>query len=146
MKKIFPVLVVFLIGWACSTQKKATEVKPRTVEVAGQDSVASNSKDSVEYSIETFDPKFESWYEMHKNETAYHSEQYYEQWNRQYVSAWNANATDPRKSAFFEPIVGYNPNVDYGLELNHKLFYYFQYVENVLKIKIMPVSPRAVPF
>ncbi len=119
-------------------------MKPRSVEVAEQDSVA--PQDSVEYSIETFDSKFEAWYDIHKNEAAYHSEKYYEQWNRQYVSAWNENANDPRKSAFFEPIVGYNPNVDYGLKLNRKLFYYFQYVENVLKIKIMPVSPKAVLF
>ena len=139
-----PVLLLFLIGWACSTQKKITEMKSGSIEVAGQDSVS--GKDSVEYSIETFDSKFETWYGLHKSETLYRSKNYYEQWNRQYVSEWNSNATDPQKSDFFEPIIGYNPNTDYGLELNHKLFYYFQYVENVLKIKIMPVSPKAVPF
>ncbi len=139
-----PVIILFVIGWACSSQKKLAEMKPRSVEVAEQDSVA--PQDSLEYSIETFDSNFEAWYQTHKNMTAYRSKEYYEQWNRQYVSAWNDNSTDPSKSAFFEPIVGYNQNVDYGLELNHKLFYYFQYVENVLKIKIMPVSPKAVPF
>ncbi len=119
-------------------------MKHGSIEVTGQDSIS--AKDSVEYNIETFDTNFENWYQMHNSETTYRSKSYYEQWNRQYVSAWNANATDPGKSKFFEPIVGYDPNIDYGLELNHKLFYYFQYVENVLKIKIMPVSPKAVPF
>ena len=51
---------------------------------------------------------------------------------------------DPRKSSFFEPIIGYDPTVDYGFELNHKLFYYFQYVENVLKIQIMPGGPKVL--
>ena len=74
------------------------------------------------------------------------SQAYYENWNRQYVSAWNFNATQASKSNFFEPIVGYEPDVDYGLEINHKLFYYFQYVENVLKIEILPTAPKAVPF
>ena len=144
MKKFLPVLLIFFIGWACSSQKKMTEMKPGKVEVAGQDSVA--PKDSLEYSIETFDNNFETWYQLHKSQSKYRSKNYYEQWNRQYVAAWNANAADPRKSSFFEPIVGYDPNVDYGLELNHKLFYYFQYVENVLKKKIMPISPKAVLF
>ena len=144
MRKFLPLFLIFLIGWACSTQKKLAEMKPRTVEVAEQDSVA--AKDSVEYNIETFDANFEAWYQMHNNQSTYHSLSYYEHWNKLYVAAWNANAMDPRKSSFFEPIVGYDPNVDYGLELNHKLFYYFQYVENVLKIKIMQGGPRAVPF
>ena len=56
------------------------------------------------------------------------------------------NAIDSRKNSFFEPIIGYNPEVDYGFELNHKLFYYFQYVENVLKIRIMEGGPKAVRF
>ncbi len=144
MKRFLPVILFFLIGWGCNTQKKMAEIKPGTVEVAGLDSTA--AKDSVEYGLETFDPNFEIWYQAHNSETSYRSKDYYEQWNRQYVSAWNANAADPGKSSFFESIIGYDPNVDYGLELNHKLFYYFQYVENVLKIKIMPVSPKAAPF
>jgi len=144
MKIFLPVLLIFFIGWACSSQKKMAEMEPRLVEVAGQDSTT--AKDSVEYGIETFDAKFETWYQTHISETTYRSKDYYEQWNRQYVLAWNANAADPRKSNFFEPIVGYDPNIDYGLELNHKLFYYFQYVENVLKIKIMAMSPKSPPF
>ena len=53
---------------------------------------------------------------------------------------------NPRKSSFFEPIIGYEPTVDYGFDLNHELFYYFQYVENVLKIQIMPGGSKAVHF
>jgi len=83
---------------------------------------------------------------LHNSPAMYRSQGYYESWNRQYVSAWNANAMNPRKSWFFETIVGYDPTVDYGFELNHELFYYFQYVENVLKIEIMPNSPKAVRF
>jgi hypothetical protein len=74
------------------------------------------------------------------------SQSYYENWNRQYVSAWNFNAVQPSKNNFFEPIVGYEPQVDYGFEINHKLFYYFQYVENELKIEIMPNGPNAAQF
>ncbi len=138
MKKIFFGLGILLIVAACSTQKKVVETRVKPVEV--------ETKDSLEYDLETFDSRFETWYTLHNTPSQYRSQSYYETWNKQYVSAWNANAMNPRKSSFFEPIVGYEPNVDYGFELNHKLFYYFQYVENVLKIQIMPNGPKAVRF
>jgi hypothetical protein len=136
MKQILFCLGIILFIVACSTQKGVIKVKSNDEE--------SVVEDSLEYDLETFDGKFESWYVMHKSPALYRSQQYYENWNRQYVSAWNYNATGGRRNSFFEPIVGYENNVDYGFELNHELFYYFQYVEHVLKIQIMQGGPQAV--
>lgn len=136
-QKIFWLGIILLIA-ACSTQKGLVEIKNNTAE--------STVVDSLEYELETFDVRFETWYQMHNTPSTYHSQQYYENWNRQYVSAWNYNAMSGRRNSFFEPIVGYEFNVDYGFELNHKLFYYFQYVEHVLKIQIMPGGPKSVVF
>jgi len=104
------------------------------------------TEDSLEYELETFDLKFESWYQLHNTPSEYRLQSYYESWNQQYVFAWNSNAMNSRKNSFFEPIVGFDPTEDYGFELNHKLFYYFQYVENVLKIRIISGGPHAVQF
>jgi len=135
MKKIVFWLGILLLAVSCSSQKKLAGEKTRpVVEIA--------KKDSVAYKLETFDQKFESWYALHNSPAQYRTQSYYEYWNRQYVSEWNAKASDPINYPFFEPIVGYNPNVDYGFNLNHKLFYYFQYVEYVLKIPIMPNGPH----
>jgi len=129
-------LGIILLMAACSTQKGLVTVKSNIAE--------SSVDDSLEYHLETFDGKFESWYQLHNSPSMYRSQQYYENWNRQYVSAWNYNAMSERKNSFFEPIVGYEYTVDYGFEINHELFYYFQYVEHVLKIQIMPGGPNAV--
>jgi hypothetical protein len=138
MRQIIFWLGIILLIAACSTQKGLVTVKSNI----GESSV----EDSLEYDLETFDGRFETWYEMHNSPAMYRSQQYYENWNRQYVSAWNYNAMGGRRNSFFEPIIGYEYTVDYGFELNHKLFYYFQYVEHVLKIQIMPGGPRAVFF
>jgi hypothetical protein len=138
MRQIIFWLGIILLIAACSTQKGLVTVKSNI----GESSV----EDSLEYDLETFDGRFETWYEMHNSPAMYRSQQYYENWNRQYVSAWNYNAMGGRRNSFFEPIIGYEYTVDYGFELNHKLFYYFQYVEQVLKIQIMPGGPRAVFF
>ena len=139
MKKILLILAAIIGVWACNTQKSAVKIKQNNTEV--------QELDSVEYDMETFDARFRTWYQMHNKPTMYHSKDYYEYWNYQYVSAWNENASDARMGSFFEPIVGYDQHTDYGLELNHKLFYYFQYVENVLKIKVLPGwGPKSNPF
>lgn len=128
--------LVFII--ACSTQKGIVKIEENKEEVA--------AKDSLEYELIVFDPKFETWYMIQNAPAKYRSQEYYENWNRQYVSAWNHNSTQTGKRSFFEPIVGYQSNVDYGFELNHKLFYFFQYVEHILKIQIMPGGPQSVVF
>jgi hypothetical protein len=127
-------IIIFILS--CSIQKRAAIIESNDIETLEQD--------STEYELETFDPKFETWYQLHDSPALYRSQQYYESWNRQYVTVWNYNATDSRKSWFFEPIIGYDPTIDYGFELNHELFYYFQYVEHVLKIQIMSGGPNVV--
>lgn len=137
MKKLVFIFSVLLIFAACSSQKRALKVNTISEEVSVED--------STEYDLETFDSKFETWYATRNNPETYRSQAYYESWNKQYVSAWNIKMlSSNNRKAFFEPVVGYDPNVDYGIELNHQLFHYFQYVEHVLKIKILPNSPKAV--
>lgn len=137
MKQIVFTGIALLFVLACSTQKGVVKIEENKDEMV-------TFEDSTEYQLETFDAKFKTWYALHNNPSQYRSQQYYENWNRQYVNAWNYNSTQPGKSSFFEPIVGYEPNIDYGFELNHKLFYYFQYVERVLKIEIMPGGPQNI--
>lgn len=138
MKRIMFWLGIILLVAACSAQKGLITVKSNNGE--------SLAEDSLEYDLETFDGRFETWYQMHKNPSMYRSQEYYENWNHQYVSAWNYNAMSGRRNSFFEPIVGYEFSVDYGFDFNHELFYYFQYVEHVLKIQILPGGPRSVVF
>jgi hypothetical protein len=129
--------MLLLVLAACVSKKGS--VKITSAEIENQEA------DSLEYELVTFDSRFEVWYEMKDSPALYRSLGYYENWNRQYVSAWNTNSLHPGNRIFYEPVIGYEPNVDYGLELNHRLFYYFQYVENVLKIPILAGrGPKAV--
>ena len=127
---------LFLLVLSCSAPKGVVQIKENDTEIPAED--------SIEYELETFDLKFENWYLIHNSPATYRSQAYYENWNRQYVSAWNYNAFHSSKSWFFEPVIGYSPAEDYGFELNHELFYYFMYVENVLKIKIMSGGPKSI--
>jgi len=138
IKVVFWAVAVLFTIFACSGPKEAVKIEKNEVETA--------AKDTVEYELETFDQQFESWYKLHDSPSQYRSKEYYEGWNQRYVSAWNYNATNPRSGWQFETVIGYDPSVDYGLELNHKLFYYFQYVENVLGIPVLSGGPDVVNF
>ncbi|NOR74956.1 MAG: hypothetical protein GQ525_07335 [Draconibacterium sp.] len=135
MKKYLILSVIILFAIACSTQKRAINDKS----IDGK----AIEEDSLEYDMETFDARFESWYLLQNGPAKSRSLEYYENWNKQYVSVWN-NKSRNTQNEFFESIVGYDPNQEYGFELNQKLFYYFQYVEHVLKIKIIPGGPKVV--
>jgi hypothetical protein len=137
--KTLILMIVFLAAliFACSGPKGVVKIeKPEVV----------TPDDSLEYELLTFDGRFENWYILQNTPPKYRSQEYYESWNKQYVAQWNYLSMQSAKSNFFEYIHGYEPTTDYGFELNHKLFYYFQYVENVLKIQILPAGPKAVTF
>lgn len=136
MKQTLLIVGIVLIIYACSSQREVAQDNNKSIEVAAED--------SVEYDVEMFDAKFDSWYEFQKSPAKNRSQQYYENWNHQYIAAWNAKCAAPPGGWGFEPVIGFEPNQDYGFELNHKLFYYFQYVENVLKIRILPNGPKVV--
>lgn len=130
MKKIILWIGILLFVASCTTQQKVAQQKSKPVTI--------ENNDSTQYQLLTFDQKFDNWFAMQNIPSQYRPLAYYENWNRQYIAAWNAKAMDPIRNPFFQPIQGYDSNVDYGFKLNHKLFYYFQYVENVLKIPILP--------
>jgi hypothetical protein len=138
MKNFSYLLVIVFFTGACTLHKKTTGFDIKNQESAPDD--------STEYELIIFDPGFESWFITHSRPTWYHSKEYYESWNRQYVTAWNGKALSPRYARYFESTIDWDPFVDYGLELNHKLFYYFLYVERELKINILPqgMGPQSV--
>ena len=125
--------ILFLIA-SCSTQKEAIK-EEKNVE---KELVETN----MEYGIKTAGSKFESWYLKYKDPTLFRSQKYYEDWNKKYVTAWNRRVIRSEKSRFFESSIDYTPGISYSFELNHELFYYFLYIENVLKIKIMQDGPK----
>ena len=132
-KIYFYILALMAAIVACSGPKGVVAIEPNDEAIA--------EEDSLSYELVVLDPGFESWYLLNGTPSKYRSQSYYENWNYQYVTAWNHNAMQPRRRSFFQTIHGYERGVDYGFELNHKLFYYFLYVEHVLKIPIMSHGP-----
>lgn len=108
---------------SCGTTKNKSEVQNQKVEMIAD-------KDSTEYSLIVLDAGFESYIATQPS-PAFHSQQYYENWNIRYVTEWNIRHRNPMYyGSFYETEINYDPMEDYGLELNYRLYYYFQFIKD----------------
>jgi len=131
MKKLFFFVAFVAILASCQNQKALT---------IAEDEKAAD--DSTSYELVVLDPGFDTWFFTRAQPANFYSQEYYENWNRRYVSAWNYEKIGYKYSRVIHGNIDYDPSVDYGLDLNYKLFYYFLYVENELGIKLLPDGPR----
>jgi len=125
---LFVSLVLFA---ACTSQKTVNRHQSPRIAV----------NDSTQYELIVFDTGFDSWYATKNSEAQARSKEYYHSWNIQYVSEWNNRVTTSRHSDLYGSPIDYRPNEIYPFEIEHKLFYYFQYVEHVLRIPLLRNGP-----
>ena len=97
-------------------------------------------EDSTMYEVVVFDNGFETWYAMRNSPTMMRSIDYYRSWNQQYVRTLNTTSF----SQISFPI-NYEADENYPLEIEHKLYYYFQYIEKELRIPILNGFGRRRP-
>ncbi len=130
MKKIkyFAFLLIFLPACALFS--------PRT----GQDQADLKIRpesDSTEYELIVMDPGFETWVLMQPKHE--HSLEYYRIRNRIYVTEWNSRFMNARRyRGLYESYIDYDPSIDYGLEFERRLYYFFRYFEESNGVRLEP--------
>jgi hypothetical protein len=125
------IMIVFvpLLFWSCAG------THPHVM-ITGENIIPPR-EEKTEYDIDILDPGFNTWFLTQWNQAEDRSYRFYDTWNDRYVQAWNFKATNPRYGGFFNTIINYDINEDYGMEVSRKLYYYFSYVEDELKIPIL---------
>jgi hypothetical protein len=122
------ILTVFTTDGFSQKKQNRFKVNPDTISV-----------DSVKYELIIIDPGFDTWL-LTKPSKEYYSQNYYEQKNRLYVMEWNYRYMSGKDRGKYETYIDYLPGIDYGLELNYKLFYYFKYFEETNNIMLINTS------
>ena len=135
MKTLGIIGFMLVLLCACSSQKEFVKIAPKK-------DVAVNVKDSSEYELLVIDPQFETWFMTNYSSAKEHSNEYYQSWNNQYVTDWNYHYMAGHNSRVFENYIDWDDSVNYGIELNRKLYYYFRYVETYLKVPILLVGSK----
>ena len=122
------ILVFFLFHIGYSTQN------PDSTEIVKIDT---SSTDSVEYELIVFDLGYET-YLISQPPMEFYSESYYKTWNIQYVTEWNLRYHSQARTGLYETYIDYDPLIEYGIELEYRLYYYFRFFEkenNVILIQ-----------
>ncbi len=128
MKRLWMFGVLLTILGGCAVNQRPMTTGKNLIDI---------EKDQDQYDVVVLDPGFDTWFATHYSPAKDHSDQYYHNWNVQYVAAWNYKAMNPGYSNYFENVINYDPNTDYGLPVERKLYYYFRFVELQLKIPII---------
>ena len=131
---VFTFLVVSLFLISCGTQQKNVTSADETHE----EKPVRIANDSLEYEITIIDIGFYNYLNSVAMPMSYYSQDFLETRNRFYVAEWNSRA---RNSSQFDPdiyenVIDYQANTNYGLEVNYKLFWYFQFAQRKYKMRL----------
>lgn len=131
MKNLIYVLgiVGFLIA-SCGTQQAtaSSNDKEEPVRIAN---------DSLEYEITIIDLGFTNYLITAKPES-YYNQNSLETRNRVLVMEWNNRFRNPMQYSadIYGNEIDYQPNTDYGMEVNYKLYQYFQFAQKKYKMRL----------
>lgn len=134
MKLLKQILILCIAGflfWACgsSPMHQKNIVKEEPVIIAN---------DSLEYEITIIDIGFTSFLNSIAKPAGYYSQNYLEARNNVWVIEWNRRARNLNQfdSSIYENIIDYQPSIDYGYDVNYKLFNYFLFAQQKYRMNL----------
>lgn len=147
---LYSVIIILMIA-SCSGTKSvqdapANDVTPEEESVfdrEGKDTVRIGN-DSTEYEIIIIDPGFNIWLNRIAQPRGYYSQNFMENRNRIYVTNWNIRVTQPLQydANLYMFRIDYEPQIDYGYEVNYMLYNYFIYFQRKYNQRLGPFYPR----
>ncbi|MGL2986765.1 DUF6146 family protein [Flavobacterium sp. RSSA_27] len=136
MKKIAFIIVLIAILGACSTSKNNFASVPATNSVKGDTIRIAN--DSLEYEVIIIDPGFSAWLNSIALPRGYYSQFYLENKIRFYITEWNNRVQQPFRfdPNLYEMTINYDPQINYGYEVNYLIYNYMIYFQNRYQQKL----------
>jgi len=146
MKNIIYILLVYTFIIACNTSKPITANKNKSEkELAKIDNdTVTIENDELEYEIIIIEPGFNFWLASRARPEGFYSQQYLENRNLIYVTEWNNRVLQPQRFSpnLYELQIDYQQSIDYGYEVNYKLYNYFIYFQLNYNQRLGPFVPR----
>ncbi len=143
MKTLIYILIVCGIFIGCNSPNTAIQTTKNTSNLTEQDTVRI-ANDDIEYEIIIIEPGFNTWLLSTAKPEGYYSQEFMETRNYQYVTEWNNRVLQPQKynTSLYEMRIDYDPGIDYGYEVNYKLYNYFIYFQLTYNQRLAGYVPR----
>ena len=150
MKNIFrtflSVLIVALIIVSCGSSKNQialSEEEKAVFDNGDKDTVKIADAES-KYEILIIEPGFYTWLNSIARPEGYYSQHFLENRNEILVLEWNRRVMFPTQynAQLYMWQIDYDPFIDYGYEVNYKLYNYFVYIQRKYNQRLGPFQPR----
>lgn len=142
MKNLVIILILLVSFIGCNSTSKTTNSN-KDITQKSQDTVRI-ANDSIEYEIIIIEPGFNSWLETRAKSEGFYSQSYLETKNQIFVIEWNNRVNQPNRfnPNFYEMRIDYSPHIDYGYDVNYKLYNYFIYFQLHYRQQLSSFIPR----
>lgn len=143
MKYFLGLVIMSCLIIGCQSSERAVKSSNDNVKLTEQDTVRI-SNDDVEYEVIIIEPGFNVWLMTTARPEGFYSQEYMENRNRQFVVEWNNRVMQPQRynPNLYELRIDYDSFVDYGYEVNYKLYNYFIYFQLTYKQRLAGFVPR----
>lgn len=127
LKKLIYLALIALFLYSCGSANKnkfpsdkISDAKNDTVRIAN---------DSLEYEIIVIEPGFNLFINSYAHQRGYYSQSYLENKNKFLVPEYNQRVRQPfnYNTNLYINEINYDPQIDYGYEVNYLLYNYFVY-------------------
>lgn len=136
---------VFIL-MSCTAQKEALNVsnEEQAVFDSMEEEPVEIKDEETEYEIIIIEPGFYAWLQSIARPEGYYSQSFLENRNAIMVINWNQRVLQPSmyNPNLYEMQINYDPNIDYGYEVNYKLYNYFVYFQRKYNQRLGPFFPR----
>ncbi len=135
-KKLFITVTILILIIGCKTKKSVMVNNEKSLSL--QKDTIRIANDSLQYEVVIIDPGFSTWLNSRAFPRNYHTESYLESKNRIYVSEWNSRVMQTMRynPNLYTITIDYNPNINYGYEVNYLIYNYMIYFQNTYKQKL----------
>lgn len=128
MKNLLFILFLGLLIYSCGSSRDR-DMDQDAITTPVNDTVRI-ANDSLEYEIIIIEPGFSAFIASIAQPRGYHSQSYLENKNRFLVQDYNQRVREPRRynPNLYVQEINYDPNIDYGYEVNYLLYNYFVFL------------------
>ena len=144
MKAYLYILLVCGLLIGCNSSKTVSSSNDQTAVDGVETDTVRIANDELEYEIIIIEPGFEIWLQGRAKPEGYYSQSFLENRNVFFVAEWNRRVLQPLRygANLYEMQIDYQPHIDYGYEVNYKLYYYFIYFQLEYKQRLTGFVPR----
>ena len=129
--------MVSLFVFSCGPQNKIAENKENH-------EIKPNKNEDDEWELDVLDTQYEYFITAVAKPMSMYSESYLKSRNTFLVTEWNSNFFTGKYRNVIESTIEYNPNENYGLKFEYRLYQVFAYVQWKYGVKMNGLSQTEV--